>query len=87
MGRFALFEPTLWIRADDAYLAGEKYTLYDLRVWCFAGKGFLAIDTDLWNTLDQWFLIGGHSPLGERQYISSGRETIRALQHGKFDQW
>jgi len=32
MGRFALFEPTLWIRADDAYLAGEKYTLYDLRV-------------------------------------------------------
>jgi len=27
--------------------AGEIYTLQDLSVWYFAGKGFLSIDSDL----------------------------------------
>jgi len=35
---------SVWIRANDAYFVGEIYTLYDLGVWFFAGKGFLSID-------------------------------------------
>jgi len=32
-------------------------------------------------TLDQWFLTGGINK------FPGGREPLRALQHGKFDQW
>jgi len=35
---------SIWIRADDVYIVGEIYTLWDLSVSFFAEKGFLSID-------------------------------------------
>jgi len=37
---------SIWIRADDAYIIGEIYTLYVLIVWFFAERGFLSIESD-----------------------------------------
>ena len=36
---------SILIRADDAYFVGEIYTLYELGVWFFSGKGLLSIDS------------------------------------------
>jgi len=38
---------SIWVRADDAHVVGELYTLHDLIVWSLPVKGFLPIDSNL----------------------------------------
>ena len=39
-------EASLWTRPDDAYFVGEIYTLQELSVWFFAGKGLFSIERE-----------------------------------------